>query len=70
MIVKVQISLVTTKEKRQVLVYNKDRSITYEADATDDVIALVGDFPKAYFKAHLDEAGKIVLDGRVKDQNW
>lgn len=70
MIVKVQISIATNQPNRRVLVYNKDRSIMYEHDATDEVIELVGDYPKAYFKAHLDKYKKLVLDERVEDQDW
>lgn len=70
MIVKVQISIATTHPNRRVLIYNKDRSITYEADVTDEVLALVEGLPKTYFKAHLDRYKKLVLDERTKDQDW
>lgn len=70
MIVKVQISIATSLPRRRLLIYNEDRSIMYEDDATDEVIKLVGDYPKAYFKAHLDKQKKIVLDERAGDQDW
>lgn len=70
MIVKVQISIATNQPNRRVLIYNKDRSITYETDVTDEVLELVEGLPKTYFKAHLDRYKKLVLDERVEDQDW
>jgi hypothetical protein len=70
MIVKVQVSLATSLPNQRVLVYNKDRSIMYENDVTDDVLELLGDRPKAYFKAHLDKYKKLVLDEQAEDQDW
>ena len=70
MIVKVQLSLHTTQERRRVLVYNEDRSVWYEADASQEVINLLAGEPKTYFKAHLDKDKKLILDGKAPDQIW
>lgn len=72
MIVKVQLSLHTTCAARQVLIYNEDRSVTYQGDITPDVAKIMGDENKAYFKAKLRRDGTIELfeNYRIGDQAW
>lgn len=70
MIVKVQLSLATTKGKRQVLVYNKKRTIEYEDDASPELINLLGDQPKAFFHAYVDEDNVIRIQKPAEWQDW
>lgn len=71
MIVKVQLSLATSFMKQQVLIYNKDRSVSYQADATEDIKAVMGDARKAFFHAAVGKDGKLELRKRVaKELAW
>jgi hypothetical protein len=84
MIVKVQLSIVTNAEERQMLIYNKDQRYMYEGPATEEIIELLqpksGEyyFHKAYFKAHVipdpqphnSNAIRFVLDKWVSPRNW
>jgi hypothetical protein len=84
MIVKVQLSIVTNNTKRQMLIYNKDKSFIYEGDATEEILESMEpknkeySFQKAYFHAHLVDdlqsenpnAKRIVLDKWADPQNW
>ena len=70
MIVKVQISLDTSLPKKQVLVYNEDRSIEWHAEAPKEILEVMDSRPKAFFKAHLDKDKKIVIDEEVPEQTW
>jgi len=67
MIVKVQVSITTTHTKRQVLVYNKARSIHQQFDADPPFYT----FPlKSYWKAHVNKRSELVLDTMVSDKDW
>lgn len=72
MIVKVQLSLSTTAGARQMLVYNQDRSVQFEGDAPPDIVAKMGDRPKAFFEAALGKVGELVIypDHQHPDQGW
>lgn len=71
MIVKVQISLATNLPGGpRVLIYNKDRSIEYEAIADEAVLGIMDGRPKAFFNAHLDKDRKIILDEEAEWQAW
>ena len=52
-IIKLQLSLSTMGVGRQVLIYNEDRSIMEQFDASQEVLDLMGDEVKAYFYAKL-----------------
>lgn len=54
MIVKVQLSLASSDGKQQMLIYNKDRSINYQAEATPEVIKVMKKEDKQFFHARLD----------------
>ena len=70
MIVKVQLSLMTTATKRRVFVYNRDQSIMFEGELTPEVECRVGDEPKSFWHAHLNKKKQIVLDKKAKWQDW
>lgn len=75
MIVKVQLSklgIFKSSKKRRVLIYNKNRNITYEADATPGILILMDGADKAYFEAVLtkDNEINIVEHTPVEGQNW
>lgn len=68
MIVKVQQSLFSSGEPTM-LVYNESRTVMYEAPLPLDVKELLGERPKAYFKAKL--VGTIVELGKeISAKNW
>lgn len=69
MIVKVQISLASSDNKKQMLVYNKSRNVMYEDAASPEILKLIRNRPKAYFNAEVVNT-KIVLDDEVEQQNW
>lgn len=69
MIVKVQLSLRTTEPRRQALIYNEARTIEWSGDASDDVIAAMGDDDKAFFSATF-RSGVVEINDRVSDRNW
>lgn len=69
MIVKVQLSLMTSEAEQQMLVYNKDRTIWWEGPATAIVrLAMQGD-AKAFFEAEL-VGTEVQIGERVKDPGW
>jgi hypothetical protein len=70
MIVKVQVSLATTHEKRQVLVYNEDKSVYYEDDASREILQRMDGRVKVYFNARM-VGTDIEIQGEVKEeQDW
>ena len=79
MIVKVQLSYISSEQQPQVLVYNKTKEFYYQGDATSDIIKamVIDDFDnlrlqiKRYFNARYDRATKqIELLNEVNDQLW
>lgn len=69
MIVKVQLSSSTTEPRRQVLIYNKDRTILWTGDATEELCRKMQKALKAFFHAHMNEE-TIVLDRLAPFQSW
>ena len=76
MIVKVQMSQFTSDRVKHMLIYDKTRQHTYEGIASKDVIAVMGNDPKAFFEAELVDdpnkqgAKRFKLIKRVKWQDW
>lgn len=71
MIVKVQMSLATTEKKPQVLVYNEDRSVTWQGDSTEDFVDLLDGETKGFFEAKIRTTdGFIEIDGPADWQDW
>lgn len=69
MIVKVQISQFSSDGKLHVLIYNKDQSVLYEAEATKAIAKLMGDRPKAFFHAILN-GSKAEIGLEAPWQDW
>ena len=53
MIFKVQQSFHTSEQKQQVLVYNEDRSISWQGDMPKKIKKALGNTLKAYFEGEL-----------------
>lgn len=70
MIVKVQVSLMTTAAERQCLIYNRSRSVIGELPLTEEIATVMADRPKAYFEAKLDDDGVVQLGREVPAQRW
>ena len=68
-IVKVQVSLMTSHDVPQVLIYNESRKVWFQGPLGRDTQRAIGPAKKKYFNAHL--AGTIVvLDEEVEEQDW
>ena len=82
LIVKLQLSVATNAEVRQMLIYDKTRNYMYQGDVTPEVLETMEpkdksySFQKAYFKAHLvpdpkdNSKVRICLDEFVDPQPW
>lgn len=72
MIVKVQLSLVSSDRQRRVLIYNEDRSVCVERIADANVIAKMGGSDKAYFPAFVAQDGilDVWFDSPQPVQEW
>jgi len=69
MIVKVQLSTYTELPVRQVLIYNKDRSVEWQGDITPEIERAMGDTNKAFFEAKM-RGTVIELMKRVGGRPW
>lgn len=69
LIVKVQLSLSTSHKQRQLLIYNKDRSLLQELPATDEVVAAMEGHDKRYFEASFSQ-GVVELNKPTNNQDW
>ena len=64
-----QLLNLTMERARQVLIYNRDRSVNYQGDASPKLIAMMNGDAKAFFRAKL--RGTVVdLRERVDDREW
>ena len=75
MIVKVQISQFNSQGITSMYIYNEDRSVEYEGEATEDILTIMNGSPKGFFKATLtkDKKGKgqrIKIIEKADWQNW
>lgn len=69
MIVKVQLSLATSHNKRQVMIYDQSQRHCYQGDASVDVIAVMCGRPKVFFNATL-EGNEFILFDEAPWQEW
>jgi hypothetical protein len=69
LIVKIQVSITTTADERQMLVYNKDKSIHFQCPVTEDVLLILAGRPKMYcfYSIVSDE---IQISGEAPLQDW
>ena len=51
MIVKVQVSQFDSEGRKMMLVYNQDKSVIYEEEATENVLAVMQNEQKRFFNA-------------------
>lgn len=75
MIVKVQISVGSSDGKKHMLIYNKDKSVMYEDEATDQVLKLMNGRPKLFFEAEVIPHPQNWLKGEkvvniIKETEW
>jgi len=68
-VVKVQLSLATSLNTRQCLIYNRDKSLAQEFPASKEILRAMGNHDKRYFNASFDN-GKLTINKPVKDQPW
>lgn len=69
-IVKVQISLATSTDKQQVLVYNRKRNVLYQGDASQEIIKAMDGEPKKFFHANCPKGKMIELLEETPYKNW
>lgn len=69
-IVKVQRSLASSDGADTILIYDFDENVSAEFEATDDILKMLDGRVKAFFYAHLDKDGGLVLDGIAPWQGW
>lgn len=69
MIVKVQLSQATSDGIKRILLYNKDRSFTYEGVFGPDIADAMAGRPKAFFEASMGPGG-LELGDEVPDPGW
>lgn len=69
-VVKVQLSLASTASKRQVLIYNEDRTVYQQGIAGEDILETMGVRSKAFFLATHEDNGSIVIGSEVPDPHW
>lgn len=73
MIVKVQISITGTDQRRRALIYNRDKSVLWEGRASQAVLAKMGGRLKAFMHATVTRQGVLLLNGKkgfVYGQRW
>lgn len=68
-IVKLQLSLTTTENQQQCLVYNQKRNLLQQFDATPEILRIMEGRVKRYFNATFDK-GELAIKDPVKDQLW
>lgn len=70
-IVKVQISLFSSKPGQQILIYNEDNTAWYEGPADKEIIKAMGKEPKKFFYAKVPKKpGIIELLEEAPWQDW
>lgn len=69
MIVKVQVSQFSSDGVTRCLIYNADRSFTYEGGLNQDMVDVMAGRPKAYFEAIMGSGGLEIGD-EVTEQDW
>lgn len=72
-IIKIQISIATTEETPQVLIYNKNKSLYYQNKADKKILRLMKGAKKKYFYANMIGSKINILEkllGEAEEQNW
>lgn len=69
MILKVQVSLASSDGVTRVLVYNKDRSFTYQGGVNQDMVDTMAGREKAFFEGGIVD-GVLEMGDEVEDPGW
>lgn len=69
MIVKVQISQFSSDGKTRMLVYNEDRTVKYEGEATAEIITKMKGLPKQFFHSEIKNWERLIQQ-QAPWQNW
>lgn len=76
MIVKVQISQFDSEGRTMMLIYDNSRKVSFEGEATPDVLKMMDGLPKKFFEARLISDPKkkgaklIKLEKETKMKSW
>lgn len=70
MIVKIQKPLATNEILPQALIYNKNRNVTLFLPFEQVQKLFREGELKVYHNAHINDAGELVIEERVRDQDW
>lgn len=71
MIVKVQLSIFTSEEEQQVLIYSKGGENWYQGPANPFIVKMMDGAAKAFFHAYVPyESGQIELLEEAPEQDW
>lgn len=68
-VVKIQVPLASNEVTPMALVYNQKRDFETFLGLSDDLLEVIGDRPKAYFKARFDD-NNIELIEEVPNPGW
>jgi hypothetical protein len=70
MVFKVQITLASNLPRRDIYVYNKDKSIVYLTEYTKELQQALADEPKSYWFGYVNAEKRIVLTSKAPWQEW
>ena len=65
-----KIQKLTGKNKESVLVYNKDKSLSYKEELTESVECLLNGEPVMYVKGYIDRNGILQIIVIADPQDW
>jgi len=69
-IFKMQASITTTQEFRQVLIYNEDRSVTVQIDMDESLEELFDGELKIYVEGEVNKDKQLEIHDIVEEQDW
>jgi hypothetical protein len=69
-IFKIQLSQFSSDGMRRVLIYNEDRSIYHEQQATDEIVVTVDGRAKSFMWGYINHARKLILSKPAPWQKW
>lgn len=68
-IVKVQVAIDGDGAGSEMLVYNEDQSIMFQAPMSADIVSIMGDAKKKYFHALLKNS-ELIIGDEAPEQDW
>lgn len=69
-IAKLQRSVATSKENKQVLIYNQAKTLIVEIDLTPKLDKMFGENDKIFAKCSISPKNELVIGDLVKQQDW